>query len=151
MRFQPKSEDELKDVFDAGEYDFEVFDAEEETSKKGHPMLHLSLKVFGPGGKTQFVHDYISDAFLAFKLRHFCFAVGLDQAYESGGLDADMCKHKSGKLELKVEKKEGFQERNAVVDYVVDERPANQKEAPVSASAAIEGDGTDADDPSIPF
>lgn len=52
MRFEPKSEDQLKAEFllPDGEYDFTVTEAEEKQSAKGNDMIALKLTAYTPDG-----------------------------------------------------------------------------------------------------
>lgn len=128
MKYEPKSEEQLRKetaqpVFPAGEYPFEVVSAADETSKKsGKPMVHATVKVFGPGGKTTLVHDYlmVTDPRMEFKWRHFCFACGLGALYASGEVLADKFARTSGHLKLGIQpEKDSYPEKNKVDDYIV--------------------------------
>lgn len=144
MRFTPKSEKEVSqfDVFDPGIYDFEVIKAVEEVSKNGNDMIHLVLKVFGRGiDESTLVHDYIMEA-VAFKLRHFAYAVGLDDEYDSGILEADDCLNRSGKVVLRIKQDKGYAPKNEVKDYVVPENYEQERAA--SSKRAMEKVHSDA-------
>jgi hypothetical protein len=122
MRFEPKSEEELKSVVLApGVYDGEVLKAEEKTSKKGNDMIVLTLKFYGAGDDATVVNDYLLDS-MPKKLRHFCEAAGILDLYESGEFQADDCQGRSVKARLKVDRDPSgqYEDKNAVADYVVD-------------------------------
>lgn len=120
MRFQPKTDDEIKLAMCAepGEYDFEVIAAEDGVSKSsGNPMTTISLKVFvGQGTRT--IKDYLMEK-LQFKLKHFMYAVGLAAEYEDGAFDAHALIGRTGKLMLGVQTQEGYGPKNTVKDYIV--------------------------------
>lgn len=138
MKFTPKTEQELQsmsqfELFEPGQYAFQVLTAEDQVSKQkydeaGSPlprneMIKLKLKVIHPSGKEKHIFDYVLEA-MAFKLRHFCEAVGLSEKYESGELKAFDCPGRTGKLDLTFEagkqKPEGgyYPDKNSVKDYL---------------------------------
>lgn len=128
MKTNPKSEAALREemLLPAGDYDFEVLDAVDKLSQKGNEMIAVKLAVFRPNGSRQYVNDWLMEK-MAFKLRHFCYSVGLGEKYEAGDLDAESCKGRTGRVTLKIEEQEGFGSRNAVKDYApvqVDAKPA---------------------------
>ena len=120
MKFTPKSDAEINtfDLFPSGEYDFDVIKAFDETSKAGNDMIKLELDVYAANGKKTRVFDYLLEN-LAYKLKHFCESVGLVREYEEGRLSADMCKNRSGKCKLDIQKdKSGeYPDKNIVKDY----------------------------------
>jgi hypothetical protein len=124
MRITPKTEKELNqgDLLNPGEYDYEVYRAEDKTSKAGNEMIQLSLKVFtGDGDKFVFINDFLLDS-IPHKLRHFCAANGLLGVYESGTLQARDCLGKAGLVNIGIKKGTGnYADQNTVKDYVVDE------------------------------
>lgn len=137
MQFEPKTEEQLKsaNILPEGVYDFEVLDAVEGVSKKGNPQIVTTLMVYGNDGMTRYVRDYLTQAF-AHKLRHFCETAGLLDAYNNGLLTDDMCRGVSGKVAIKIEKQEGFAEKNAVKDYIVPDAgsvPTRPPAAPATA------------------
>lgn len=114
----------------AGEYDFEVVSAEEQTSKAGNPMIKLRLKIFNAEGNERTQFDYlISTANAAYKLKHFCESVGLD--YAAAAWDCDDCVGRSGRLKLNIQKGNDAypDDRNGVADYISGET------APVSTKS----------------
>lgn len=127
MEFTPKDKKELNagKLIPAGDYDFEVLAAQEKESSKGNPMIVVKLGVYGPNGGKRFVTDYLMEA-LAYKLYHFCEAVGID--YHAGALNADDLPGKCGRVRIKIdEAKDGFDEKNSVKDYIpVSGKPTTQ-------------------------
>lgn len=119
-KFQPASEEEAANVFSKGLYAFEVMEAEEtERSKTGAPMFKVKLNVFhNKNDSTQHVYDYLGTDFMEFKLRHFCYSVGLGDGYESGEVHDTQMVGRSGKVTLKVET-DDYGTKNVVVDYDV--------------------------------
>lgn len=119
MRVAPKTEKELAEagIWPAGTYDFEVLTAEDTISKKGADMIKLKVKIFNDSGATQTVFDYLLDA-MPHKLRHAAEAFGLLDEYEAGGFDAIECEGKTGKCKIKVDKSEGFPDKNGISDYI---------------------------------
>ncbi len=127
MKTTPKTDQQLAEesMLPAGEYDFSVVSAVEKISRKsreaGYPdadMIEVSLTVFGPNGERR-VKDWLMDK-VAYKIKHFAYAVGLGQDYENGGIDPHTLVGRCGKLILKQGKPNGdFAPRNEVKDYVV--------------------------------
>lgn len=160
--FEPKSEQEIDAmmVWPAGEYDFEVEDATwGESKSSGKPMITLKLKVFDEQGRWQYVTDWLvasSEALPLRKLRHYCAATGSMDAYESGDLNNFMGQGAAGRLNLVIEKRDDYPEKNKVADYVDPGKgatatkpelqgvPASQTKRAMQATA-------DDSDPEIPF
>lgn len=141
MRFTPMSEQQCQEVnvLPAGVYDFEVVEAEDTTSKKGNAMITLSLRVFNPNGGSVMVRDWlVATDGMMYKVRHFCYAVGLDAAYEAGTLQAALCVGRSGKASIKVrDRTDDYPASNTVSDYeVADTQPAGQASAPSPTNGA---------------
>ncbi len=61
--------------------------------------------------------DYLLDA-MPHKLRHAAEAFGLLDEYEAGGFDAIDCEGKTGKCKVKIDKSEGYPDKNGIADYV---------------------------------
>lgn len=120
MRVDPKTEQEVEEagLLPAGEYDFEVIEAEDTTSKKGNDMLVLTLSIEDGDGRSHKVIDYLVDA-VAYKVRHFASAVGMLKEYEAGNIPAHLLKGRTGKCKLRLEPAKGdFRAKNSVNDYV---------------------------------
>lgn len=122
MKITPKTDDEIlrESLLEPGEYDFEVIHAVEKVSKSGNDMIEVKLKVFTDTGGSRVINDYLLDA-LAWKVKHFCEAVGLLDAYNEGTLTAADCAGRSGRVEVKIQtdKTGAYPARNEVQDYVV--------------------------------
>ncbi len=121
MTFKPKTEKEIAEsqLLPDGEYDFEVLEAEDTTSKtSGAPMIKAVLGIYVGDRIGRRVTDYWLASMEA-KLRHFCDCVGLLAEYEAGSLSADMCKGRSGRVKLNVQKDKAGQypDKNGVRDY----------------------------------
>ena len=88
MRFNPKADEKAaaRTLFDDGIYDFEVASAEDAVSKtSGAEMLKLVLWVFDTDGNKTTVFEYlVSSEKAQFKLKEFCRAVGLEEAFDAG-------------------------------------------------------------------
>jgi len=159
MRFQPRTEADIKaesnqrNLWPKGTYDFEVVSASDEVSKSGNDMIKLVLKVYDASGNSQMVWDYLLEA-MAAKLVHACDALGLNDRYDSGELDASDFDGKAGQVILYIQKgQNGYPDKNAVADYV---RPKGGAAAhavtprvPAAVAARAKGGG-DIDD-EIPF
>jgi hypothetical protein len=125
MKITPRSEQEIGElgVLPEGKYDFEVIHAQEEQSKRGNEMLHIVCRVWPDNGAVPVrVHDYLLDLpykGMATKLRQFCLATGLAQAYEQGNLLAENIIARSGRCEIAIQKdKTGeYEDRNVIANY----------------------------------
>jgi hypothetical protein len=166
MEFEPKSENELweETLLPTGEYDFDVVSAEAKQSKAGNDMIALKLRVYpNDGGSPRTVKDWLM-AQMGFKLRHFCYATGLDASYDNGTLTDIDCNGVAGRLKLGIQESAEFGKQNSVKDYVVpsmasDELPnedppppppKKQKPVGVSTSQTQAANAAAADD-DIPF
>lgn len=114
MRFNP---DAASGLLPVGQYAATVKLAKDKTSKAGGEMIELILTVYGPDGLQVDVFDYLlaSDNW-QWKVRHFCESAGLD--YARGELLADWCADQTVRVNIGVEKKEGYAEKNRVLDYL---------------------------------
>lgn len=124
MKFQPKSEKEIAEagLWPNGEYAFEILEAEEAADKNGNDMFKLRVKVFKEDGGSQNIFDYVSGAWMEFKLRHLAEACGVLDDYEKGEIEAYQLVGKTGKCKINVSKdKTGqYPDRNGIADYIVD-------------------------------
>jgi hypothetical protein len=125
MRFQPKSESEIQsmNLLQDGVYPFEVVEAHDRISKSGNDMIELKLKLWDSEGHERIIFDYLLEK-MAYKLRHFAEISGLLDKYESGEINYLDCLHKTGNVEITIQKgqqkNEGgyYPDKNSVKDYV---------------------------------
>jgi len=124
MQFQPKSEEECSNfkLLKEGEADFAVKTASDEVSENNNEMIKLSLECFDSEGQKSIVTDYLLDA-CAFKLRHFCYAIGIGDRYEAGNVQAEDCLAGGGRCLIRHEKdKSGkYPPKNKIGDYIIPE------------------------------
>lgn len=129
MKFAPKTDKEIAEMnlWQPGEYGFEIVEATSKTSKAGNEMIELEIRVFNDEGSSRTVTDYLMEK-LAYKLKHAAVACGLQDKYEQGFLDDVDFVGKTGKLKLKVTKDKNGQypDKNDVADYIV---PKNAQDA----------------------
>lgn len=138
MRFKPVSS-EVADAnngsfapWPAGEYNFEVTDAEDTESKSsGMEMIKLTLTIFDREGKSRKVFDYLTgDDRVQWKVRHFAEATGLVKNYEMGDLEAHHCQSRQGLCRIRIRPaRDGYDAQNQVGDYI----PAGELKATASA------------------
>ena len=128
MQFEPKTDRELLDLWPEGEYSFEVAKADETTSSNGNDMIVLHCNVYNEEGRVKVFRDYLVES-VAFKLKASCKALGLLDAYNTGKLSALDFEGKKGELKLGIEEgKDGYQDRNKIVGYVIPKlTPAQEK------------------------
>lgn len=148
LQFEPKKEEELTDLLEKGEGNYEVIDATRKDSKSnGNPMIELKLKVWDKAGNQGFIYDYLmltASKFSMRKIRHFCYSCGLENMYDSGKLNATDCIGKSGKLTIGFKEAEGsYHAKNTVADYTVSNGQA--------VSGSKDNVGTETFNDDIPF
>lgn len=122
MEFKPKTESEIaaSGLAPKGDYDFDVLNAEDAISQSsGNEMIKIKIGIYIGDSIKHYVYDYLIGSMEA-KLRHFCDTVGLLSAYESGSLNAEMCKGRSGRVKIIIDDKdENYPPKNSVKDYIV--------------------------------
>lgn len=130
MQVTPKTEEQVQPlVLPAGEYDAFTRTAKDKVSKSDNEMIELMLSVWDGQGNETMVFDYLLDA-MPLKLRHFCIAAGIEEAYQAGELTAELCQEHNVRVKLKIDEGSGAWPRsNKVVDYL----------APAAASPAEAG------------
>jgi hypothetical protein len=139
VKFTPKTTAELeaeaalRGPFPNGEYDFDFVDSEDAVSKNGNDMIAVTLKVYNSNGDSRKVKDWLLES-MAYKLKHACETCGLGDAYEAGSIEAFDLLNRSGRVKLKIEKSSGYPDKNAVVDYVVDDSAKSSPRAAVRQS-----------------
>jgi hypothetical protein len=126
MDFTPKDEKDLIQfelLPDNTVCDFDVLSSEDKRSKNGNDMIEINVGIYVEGKIRQRIFDYLLPLMEA-KLRHFCDTTGLLTEYESGTLTAVMCRGRSGKCRIGIQKdKNGeYPDKNIIKDYVC--RPA---------------------------
>lgn len=123
FNFIPVSEDEIakQNLLDKGEYKFFVKKAEQKRSKAGNPMIELQLSILDANNREHLVFDYLMDhEALRYKIRHFCYSIGLGAKYESGAFSPEECVEKVGhaKIYIKEDASGQYKPKNAVGDYL---------------------------------
>lgn len=124
MKFQPKTEKELAEanLWPVGHYAYEILESEEATDKNQNPMFKLKVKVFKDNGASQNLFDYVSPAWMEYKLRHLADACGLLAEYEQGEIEDYQLVGKTGMCKVVIQKdKTGqYPDRNGIADYLPD-------------------------------
>lgn len=152
MRFNPISEEEANaqasGVWENGDYDYEVTEAEEKESNAGNDMFALEIAIVDASGARKKVFDYlvISDK-AAWKLRHFAASCALLPQYERGSLMANEMIGRTGRCTIGTQKEQnGYPAKNVVRDYVA----APQRASATSVRRPVPAGGGDLDD-EVPF
>lgn len=156
MKFTPTTEEQQErrtfEPFPAGEYDYTVEEAADETSKAGKPMIHITLFVYNAEGHKRVVHDYLL-ASAAWKIKQFAASAGLLDRYDSGEIEAYEMVGKTGRLKLKIESSEQYGDQNKVAFYIA-AKPAGTgytgRPAPAPVASGKSQAGSDLND-EIPF
>lgn len=104
-------------LLENGIYEFEVKRVDFLTSKKGNPMMKLSLAIWDKTGDLHWVTCYLTEAML-YLLKHFCDSVGIEDKYELGKIESIDVLNKTGRCKIKIEKSEGYPEKNVVEDFL---------------------------------
>ena len=124
----PRSDAELlreataqRKAWKAGLYSATCLEAGERPSKRGNDMIETVWAVSDGEGNVREHHDYFTDTpVAALKLRHCCEATDCLAQYEAGEVRAEMFPGREVTVQLGVEKRRGYPERNIILDY----RPA---------------------------
>ena len=131
MRITPMKEEDFNRVLPDGRYPYVVTDYKEEISRSsGNPMIHLTLKITAPDGKTNIVHDYLLNE--TYKLHNICSSLGLMEMYNSGEVNAYAFDRRKGFVDVKIQKgssdgKGGmYPDKNVISDYVA---PSKMKDS----------------------
>jgi hypothetical protein len=122
MKFTPKSEEEISaaNLVAAGDYDFEVADAKEETSKGGNDMVKLKLNIEGEEGRRHVVFDYLvgTEASM-FKVRGFAETTGMLPQYDRGDMDPSEMIGRTGRATIAIDdKNKAYAPKNVVRAYL---------------------------------
>lgn len=156
MKFQPMSENEIAEsnLWPVGDYDFQVFDASDEISKAGNPMVKLTVDVFNDEGDRKRVFDYLvaSDTSMG-KVLGFADAVGLREEYNRGELQTVDMVQRSGRCKLGIQKDKNGQypDKNSVANYIkATSDVARSNQTGVRKPVAREKVAADLDD-EVPF
>jgi len=109
MKFNPLTEEQLNaPAYEAGKYSFRVIEAEEKTSKKGNPMIKVSLEISSGHRKPIVVNDFLlSNEKAQWKLSGFCKSIGKEELYKSGEMGVFDIKEQRGMAEFQYEEYEG--------------------------------------------
>lgn len=139
MKFDPRAANTL---IPDGEYDAEIAEAEDTTSKKGNAMMKLNVKVWAGNGGPRVVFDYIVDPHSIWKLKQIAAAIGKNDVFASGEMGPSHIRGESVRVAIKTQKdKTGeFEDKNVVARYL----------APAAGSAGT-GEAPSASDDEIPF
>ena len=124
MNFQPKTEKEIQKENERlllpvrkEPYPATVESAVDKTSKSGHEMIEIKLKVFADDGSHRIVTDYLMEA-MAHKLFHFAEATGNMEKYQAGTLSSDDCEGKELFVKIGIDPANGnYAAKNVVKDY----------------------------------
>jgi hypothetical protein len=140
MQFEPKTDKEIQEMnlFEPGEYDFQVLEAHDAFSAKGNEMIKLKLLFTNDEGRQQIIFDYLMAA-IPHKLKHACDCIGHADKYASGSILAEDFINKSGcaKIFIQKDRTGQYPDKNAVADYIVDKVKGQAKQAPISHSSDV--------------
>lgn len=132
--FKTMTDAELNNLLPEGVYDFAVKTSARKLSQSGNPMAELNLTIWDENGKVSNIRDWLVFSSVPLnirKVKHFCDAVGLVEAYKNGELPEDL-ETLSGSCLISIEegkmipddklhgkpKGSKYQDRNFVVDYI---------------------------------
>lgn len=148
MKVSPISEEQANSqsssLWPAGEYDYEVKEAIEGTSKAGNEMISMQVWLFDANGGRKMVFDYLLSDKAAWKVRHFAASCDMMGAYEAGELNAEDIVGRTGRCNVGTQPAQnGYEARNTIKDYIMSKTPS-----PAMSKAKLPAD--DLDD-GIPF
>jgi len=150
MKFTPRTDEDLaaEGLLPKGEYDFEVQDAEDTTSKAGNDMIKVRLSVLdNEGTSAHTIWDYLLES-MAYKLKSFADATGLSSEYAAGSLQASDLIGRAGRAKIDIDpEKNGYPAKNVIKSYV---RAASAPRAAGSGAKGKYPAGYDLSD-EIPF
>jgi hypothetical protein len=151
MQFQSKTEQQIQEenLIPVGDYDFTVQKAEEKKSKAGNDMIVIDMDIY-VGDKARPFKDYLMES-MAYKLRHFCYAVGLGAKYDAGTLTAQDCIGKSGKVKMAQKQNGDYGLQNNVKDYIVGEAKSEPAHTPAPSRPTRPAPAPEDDPNSPPF
>lgn len=159
MSYKPMTADEAArlNLRPEGTYAFEVVTAANKTSKKGDPMIALSLNLFDADGSRFAAKDWLvhsDNRWSEKKFFDFANTTGLTDKYAAGTLCAEDCQGRGGFAAVGIEKGKpredgtgSYPDRN-VVKYYVASKPDAKKKAPTEAQLANTGSDSTED---VPF
>lgn len=149
MKFEPKTREEAMSIglLKKGDYPFQVISAKEKISQNGNPMIALMLRVWDESGGEHNVFDNLMMS-VEYKLRHFCYSVGLGEMSEKGEFDCDLVINKMGvcKLYIQEDKNGQYPPKNSVADYLINND--NEANLTLKKTSEINNDFKDDD---VPF
>lgn len=118
MSFNYDPKDAEAKLIPDGEYDAEVIEVEEQTSKAGNAMLKLTVKVWANGGSFH-VFDYVVNPATLWKLKQLSSAVGLMDKFQTGSMNPRELVGKSFIAGVKTKKDETgkYAPQNVIAKY----------------------------------
>ena len=135
----------------AGDYQFAVTEASNETSKAGNPMI--ALKLLFDIGRQDDLTVYERLVFVpaaTWVIHDFCAATGLD--FSSGNLDPEDCLGRTGTAQLVLGKPNSKGKRYMEVEkFLPSEGYTEQPTSPQDANAAMDEQAEPDGDDGIPF
>lgn len=146
MKFAPYTNEDIFDLWPAGDYDYETTGGaveKESKSKPGNYFVEIKTTIFHPKtGQRKFITERHMPQMKS-KLSSFCRShPGLEAKLRAGSIETSDFEHKSGKLKLGIEEgKDGFDDKNVIKGYIVP-KPSDASQgstlAPVSTCPAEE-------------
>ncbi len=122
MSYTPKTEEQLirEGLMPDGVYDFEVIETDFRINKNGNPMYVLKLHVFDSEGNPRVIDDYISlgSNFGERKFRRAADTCNILEIYNSGNLQHEDFKNKTGKASIRTEESAGYNPKNSIKEYI---------------------------------
>ena len=133
MGFEEYTSEELdkNDLLPEGVYDFEIVKAEDRESKSGNEMIALSLRVYGSGGESHFVNDYlVAIPNMKWKMKQIVEATGIEAPISS-----DKLQGRAGKVSIKITPAGEFPAKNEVKGYGTQKEKVGQSAEQVNQKA----------------
>lgn len=156
MRVTPLSEKEADEqssnLWEIGDYEFQVKSAVEKESAKGNDMFALEVWIFDQDSNKKMLFDYlVNSEKAAWKIRYFAAACGLLREYEKGTLTENEMVDRTGRCTVGVQPaKDGYPAKNVIRGYIKQSGSQAAAAPAPKARALAPAGGGDIDD-EIPF
>lgn len=100
-------------------YDAELLKVEETTAKSsGNPMEVWTVKVYDPEGRSKTIVDRVVVPAATWKIKQLAAALGQQAAFQSRHFQAGDNIGAGFKVNLRIEKQDGFDDKNTVGTYI---------------------------------
>ena len=122
MKLNPRTVEEIaqKALIRKGVYACRITSAHDDHAKSGAEMMVLSVNVLSPSGQlVGQVTDRITENLAGgAKLRNFCLAFGMLDAYEKGELNTEDFINRTARCEVAIKRSKQYGDQNEILTYL---------------------------------